>query len=106
MTVEGVGEIYRVDRIEDLVIGGERYRLEVVRCTQKSGIEPGALDREPFSVRAYRLVEVELPPGPARAKVWAELTLHNVHEHGQEDRALLEAHATLLDEVKRHRHGK
>jgi hypothetical protein len=112
MTVEGVGEIYRVDRIEDLVIGGELYRLEVLRCTQNTSMEPGAVEREPFRVRAYQRLEVGLeptgsPPGTRVAStVWVHFPLTDVHDHGQEDRALEEAHVSLLDEVKRRRHGK
>jgi hypothetical protein len=112
MAVEGVGEIYRVDRVEDLVIGGERYRLEVLRCTQATGMDPDRVEREPFSVRAYKWLEVELQPSetpkpaPVRGRVWVEFPLNNVHDHGQEDRALLEAHRTLLEEVKRRRNAK
>jgi hypothetical protein len=100
-----VGEVYCVDRIEELVVGQDTYRIEVLRSTQNTGAEPGAAAKEPFSVRAYKLTAIEVQPAgsprsaPVAATVWVRFPLDGVHDHALEDHLLEEARAALVEEA-------
>jgi hypothetical protein len=105
MTSVRIGEKYLVVRTEELVIGQDAYRLEVLQGVLNAAME-GGVPAEPYSVRAYRAIEIEVPPGEqppvpsVRVTVWARFPLNNVHEQRSEDRALEEAHAALCAETK------
>jgi hypothetical protein len=94
---------YLVVRTEELVIGRDVYRLEVLQCVYDSA-ERG-VPAEPYSVRAYKRIAIEVRPAgrkmapPLDATVWSAFTLGDIHHHQTEDRALEEAHGALLDEV-------
>jgi hypothetical protein len=104
MSLHGIAEIHRVDRIEELVIGHDVYRIEVLRCTQSAALEP-AFQREVFTARAYErlAIEVRAAGRPVTATVWSQLPLPELRDDQLEDRVLEEARVALFEEVTRRR---
>jgi hypothetical protein len=96
---------YLVVRTEELVIGKDAYRLEVLQTVYNAAVEP-RVPAEPYDVRAYKRIEIEVRPAgrkmvpPVEVSVWTAFPLDNVHAQRTEDRALEEAHAALCEETK------
>jgi hypothetical protein len=102
---ERIGEVYRLVHTEEIVLGRDAYRLEVLQCVRSDT----HFHEEPYSVRAYKRMEIEVQPlGPPRqrpmtATVWAHFYLKTTRSYPLEDQALAEAHAALLEEATRPR---
>jgi len=106
MSLHGIAEIRRVDRIEELVIGRDVYRIEVLRCTQATALEP-AFQRETFTVCAYKRMDIDVRPAgspnapPLTGSVWVRFPLPEVRDDALEDRVLEVARCALVEEVVR-----
>ena len=106
MSLQGIAEIRRVDRIEELVIGQGVYRIEVLRCTQSAALEP-AFQRETFTACAYQRMDIEVQPAgsprsePVTVTVWVRFPMPDIRTDALEDRVLDEARSVLFQEVER-----
>jgi hypothetical protein len=106
MSLQEIVEIRRVARIEELVIGRDTYRIEVLRCTQPTALEP-AFQRETFTACAYRRMDIEVRPAgqpsaaPVAASVWVRFPLQEVLDDALEDRVLEMTRSALVEEIGR-----
>ena len=106
MEFEGIGEVYVVVLIEELLIGRCMYRIEVLKRIHCYGMVPGLLLEEPFAARYYKREEVELHLAgiprqePMSASIWVKLRIDNTHNHATQDGALKEARSSLLEDAK------